>query len=546
MIKTSFTQKKHTLQRKLFTYMFALVVLLLILFFVGTFLIGGYTGAKRQISETLEFQAQVFERQITTHFNNLAVMGIQLSERMTLELERYLEKNDLEFSALNGDQTHIAGLQDALIETLKQKLLETDCSGAFILLNTQINPNVENADTSRSGLYLQRNSLDSTDTGILLYRGLSDVGKNHDAMPHRKWRLEFDTNLFPGYEAVAELPLDTLANNYRLSTVVTLPSTSERVMLLSLPIYGTDGQAYGICGLEISESYFKHIFAQPSELAHAIFCLSSGQQGLVDARESLTAGIVNDYYLAPTGQFSSQPFGYGLSTCESQNTAYVGIVHTISLCPGAETFSVSTLMPREDYDRLEAGSLLRIILLLSVLAALTIVSCLYFSKRYLRPLLKSLTQIQQKEYDVQSRVVEIGDLFAFLAEQDRQSQQLLAAVREEKASVEVALTDIQTQRMQDQQELQRLAYSRKNEVDPADYENFRRGIQDLTATERRVFDYYLEGRTVKEITELLGVKESTVRFHNRNIYTALGVNSLKQLLRCAAIMKQEESANNKK
>lgn len=65
----------------------------------------------------------------------------------------------------------------------------------------------------------------------------------------------------------------------------------------------------------------------------------------------------------------------------------------------------------------------------------------------------------------------------------------------------------------------------------------------MTVTERRVFDYYLEGRTVKEITELMGVKESTVRFHNRNIYTTLGVSSLKQLLRCAAIMAHDEEAS---
>lgn len=521
--------------------MFVLVALLLILFSIGTFLIGGYSGIKRQLSDTLEFQSEVFERQIATHFSNLAVMGIQLSERTASELEQYLENNHLEFSSLNGDQTHISGLQDALIELLKQKLLETDCSGAFILLNVQINPNVENADTSRSGLYLQRNSLDSTDTSILLYRGLSDVGKNHGAMPHRKWRLEFDTDLFPGYEVVAELPRDTLTNSYRLSKVVTLPSTSERVMLLSLPIYGTDGQTYGICGLEISESYFKHIFAQPSELAHAIFCLSSGQQGLMDAQESLTAGTINDYYLAPAGQFASRSFGYGLFACESRNSAYVGIIHTISLSPRQENFSVSTLIPREDYDRLAGKNALRIMLLLLVLVAFTAISSLYFSKRYLRPLLQSLAQIRKREYATQSQVVEIEDLFAFLAEQDRQSQQLLTAVREEKTSVESALMQVRSQRAKDQQELQRLAYSRKNEVDPEDYENFRHGIQHLTATERRVFDYYLEGRTVKEITELMGVKESTVRFHNRNIYTTLGVSSLKQLLRCATIMKHEQS-----
>ena len=53
------------------------------------------------------------------------------------------------------------------------------------------------------------------------------------------------------------------------------------------------------------------------------------------------------------------------------------------------------------------------------------------------------------------------------------------------------------------------------------------------------------GKTVKEIVALTGLKESTVRFHNRNIYTKLGVHSLKQLLRYSAIMKQEEGEGKK-
>lgn len=532
--------KKHTLRRKLFAYMFILVALLLLLFFIGTFLIGGYSGTKHQIADTLEFQSQVFTRQVVSHYSNLAVMGIQLSETTTRELEGYLDEKGLDFPALKGSGEHITGLQETLIEPLQRKLLESDCSGAFILLDTQINTNVENAATSRSGLYLQRNSLDSTDTGILLYRGLADVGKHHNAMPHRKWRLEFDTNLVPNYEELSALPWDSLTNNYRLSRAVTLPGTSERVMLLSVPIYGTDGQYYGICGMEISESYFKHVFAQPSELNHAIFCLSPDSDGLGDSGESLTAGIVNDYYLAPSGSFATKPFGQGLFSCESEDSAYIGIISPIALSPGQESFSVSTLIPRQDYDSLAAKNALRVALLLLVLAALTAVSCFYFSRNYLRPLTQSLTQIRKKEYTAQSQVVEIDDLFAFLAEQDRQERQILATVQEEKTFAEAALAQLRTEQAQDKQTLQRLAYSRKNEVDPEDYENFRRGIQDLTATERRVFEYYLEGRTVKEITELMGVKESTIRFHNRNIYSALGVNSLKQLLRCAAIMAQDE------
>lgn len=535
-------RRKATLKRKLFAYMFLLVLLLLTLFFIGILLINGFSGVKQELADTLHFQSEVFARQLSSHYSNLAVMGIQLSERTAESIDRYLDESDLCFDDLRGSQLHIEGIQEALIDKLHQKLLETDCTGAFVLLDTQVNPNVENAATSRSGLYLQRNSLDSTDTRILLYRGLSDVGKRHDAMPHRKWRLEFDTNLVPDYDTLVSGAALPLQMSYRLTDVVTLPGTSERVMLLTVPIFGAEQQFYGICGFEISESYFKHIFAQPSELNHAIFCLSRGPQGLTDAAACLSAGVTSNYYLAPVGQFRPAPFGSGLFTCEGGDERYVGVIESVRLCPGQEAFSVSALIPRADYDARALKTSVRITLLLIVIVAFSAVCCLYFSRRYLHPLKQSIDQIRQKEYaTTKSMLAEIDDLFAFLAEQDRQSEAALAAVQKEKASVEAELAQIQAERSQDKQELQRLAYSRKMEVDPEDYENFCHGIQNLTATERRVFDYYLEGKSVKEITELMGVKESTVRFHNRNIYVALGVNSLKQLLRCAAIMRQEEA-----
>ena len=82
-------------------------------------------------------------------------------------------------------------------------------------------------------------------------------------------------------------------------------------------------------------------------------------------------------------------------------------------------------------------------------------------------------------------------------------------------------------------------------VDPYDYEDFKNGLKFLTEREKEILDLYIAGKTVKEIVALTGLKESTIRFHNRNIYTKLNVHSLKQLLRYAAIMKQEEGERGK-
>ena len=61
----------------------------------------------------------------------------------------------------------------------------------------------------------------------------------------------------------------------------------------------------------------------------------------------------------------------------------------------------------------------------------------------------------------------------------------------------------------------------------------------LTPTEKKIYDLYCEGRKTKEVTELLGIKETTLKFHNSNIYSKLGVKSKKQLLECALCLKQD-------
>ena len=91
-----------------------------------------------------------------------------------------------------------------------------------------------------------------------------------------------------------------------------------------------------------------------------------------------------------------------------------------------------------------------------------------------------------------------------------------------------------------QMELERLAYSRQTEIDPDAYAQFLEGIETLTSTERKIFSHYLDGLTVKEIAQLLSVKESTVYSHNKNIYSKLGISSRKQLLRFASLKQHQD------
>ena len=59
---------------------------------------------------------------------------------------------------------------------------------------------------------------------------------------------------------------------------------------------------------------------------------------------------------------------------------------------------------------------------------------------------------------------------------------------------------------------------------------FTAGLDLLTPTERAIFEAYLQGTTTKDIMRDLNIKENTLKFHNKNLYSKLGVSSRKQLL----------------
>lgn len=535
--------KKRTLRAKLFGYMFMLAISLLIFLMLGIFLIGGFAQTKVKISKTLNFQMEVFERQIESHFDALSVMGMQLSDNANEVIGGYLAKNKIDFSGLNGSQQHIEELQEALITPLRHTLWEADCTGAFIMLEATVNTDVENAEHSRTGLYLQQNSIESLDKRILLYRGLSAVGKKYDCMPHRKWRLEFSTNLFPNYNALKDKASFPTSASCRLTDVFLLPGTDQYVVLLTVPIFGKNGEFFGLCGFEINEAYFKKVFAQPSELDHAIFCLSNSETGLLQNDSLLSAGIINEYYLEPKGSFAASDFGRGLTVYENtgDGSSYLGLSRQVALCPDQCTLFVSTLMPLEDYRRLAAADTLSILVLIIVFLLASGSMAFYFSHRYIKPLKNSIDKIKRKEYAYSAdQSTDIIDLFAFLADQDKMNEAALAKAKQECAAVLLTIDQMQTEYDEANRQVSRLAYSRKSEVDPDDYENFKLGLKQLTPRENEVLSLYIAGKGVKEIEELTGMRESTVRFHNRNLYSKMGVHSLKQLLRYISIMKQEE------
>ena len=516
--------------RRLFATMVLLVMLLLLAATIALFMIGRFTSAQEKTQEALSLQIKFFEKEMHSHFEHLQLMAIQLSQQAGGAVDRYLEEQDIAFADLTDSQEHLSNLQRILLEPLRQRILQSDCSGAFIMLDATVNSALADSQYSRSGLYIQRAGLEPSNTDMLLYRGNPSVSQKQGVLPHRKWHLEFDTRMISGYDKAMNREISDIHFASTISDLWVMPGTSEPAVHVLLPILGMDGSKYGLCGLEVSQSYFKLLHAQPTNFSYLSCTLSEPEEGILNGANGLSCGVVSGYFLPVDEKMEIEALSGELNCYRGSDTSYVGISKETTLFDGAKPMIITTMIRKAEYDEDVLRSNLQLALMIILLFFFVFNSCWFFSKRYLMPILKGLEQMKKNMApENPSGIAEIDELFAFLSEQYRAH-----------AEIEHQYQQVSADYAHARAEINRLSNrAKKDNADPDIYELFRTNLKTLTPTEKKVFEHYISGRTVKEILDMEGIKESTLKFHNRNIYTKLGISSRKELLMYAALMQKQ-------
>ena len=532
-----FRKKKMSMWRKLLLYMLTLVLVVVVFVFVGLFFVGQFSTTTEKYANNLTFQNEFYTRQIEKYFDGISMMSEMLASDSSDIIDKYLTENEIHMSALNDSQLYTEGAQKALFPKLKEELLKADASGAFIMLNATVNTGEADSDKSRTGLYFQRSTLDRTDETLLLFRGSAELGRKNGVMPHRKWRLEFKTDFVPQTKKFFNETIVEEKNSL-LTDIFTLNGTSEEAMAFLTPLFGADGSYYGVCGFEISKNYFKDFFAQPTRLDQLTCTFSkTTEDGRIDCDNVFWAGVFNGYSLKPNGTLVPKKMSDALFELAGENT-FVAAGKEVTICGTA--YTLIAMQPKSEFDKTVAINVAKIVSVCFLLVFSAVMLCVVFSRKFVSPVIKSLERIRMQEHaGTKSDIIEIDDLFVYLAGQDKLRE--IETENLKRRNEELAIvTETQNNEIGKRQaEIDRLAYSRKNEIDPDDYEAFRIGIKELTKTEKTVFDLYLQGKTADEIAVALNIRESTLKFHNHNILEKLGVSSRKQLLRYATLLKQE-------
>ena len=533
-----------SMRRRLMVYLFAMMLFFSLLVATLLILFGAIDPIGSEMEWALTNQLENSVNFVEQQSNDQAAYAVAFSRQLTATVEDEHDRSGVAFDQLRNDPDVLTSVQSRLFEVVYNNMQLAPCSGAFCFLNTTVNDTLPTK--SCQGLYLKYANLYAENTihnDVCLFRGFSSVARENNISLHSTWQLEIQEGLFPEIDALMSAKNERLSKSYFLTSVYRLPDTWENVRFLCVPVFDARGATIGVCGFEISNLYFmlSHKTSE-AEQSH-IFCalLDRGPHGYVGQ----VAGNQSGYFPPVDSGFTIEN-NQSLTVFHSGDIEFIGKVQELKV--GTTTHVVAVMVPAEEYQALVRTVQLKIAAILFITALAILVVTLWGSKKYVAPILKDLERIKDGTAPEQghSRVLEIGDLFAFLAQQDREHEAALSALHQEKLEAQSRQERLQSELRQAnseyesaQVEIARLAYSRKQEVDPDDFQFFLDGISKLTPTEHKVFDLYLDGKSAKDIIAILGITENTLKYHNKNIYNKLGVASRKQLLRYAALMKQQ-------
>lgn len=79
-------------------------------------------------------------------------------------------------------------------------------------------------------------------------------------------------------------------------------------------------------------------------------------------------------------------------------------------------------------------------------------------------------------------------------------------------------------------ELRKLINIQMEQISEDSIRIFERRLRKLTPKEKEILNLYAKGKKNPDILQLLGVQETTLKFHSKNIYTKLGVKNRRELL----------------
>ena len=546
--KSERRKKGTTLQRRLILF-FMSSTAALILCFALLLMVFGINGREETVLlNYFDTELTGIAGAISNDLGQLSVDGINLAESISRRSDEFFREHGI---CADDLQAHPELLMPLLNEHALELIDTTgyrSCGGAFILLDATVNTDGANAEYSRAGIFIKKTQPTSTRAvGVKLHwlRGPADIARHNGIQLLGQWKMEFDTRgqdfFFDVMETARNNPDLPLSRLYYWTGRVTLKDNSEAGFLLCVPLRSEDGAVFGLCGIEVSDRMFKSLYSPTTGRYENAFAVAAPAEdhGLLTSN-----GIIaGNYYL--TGNRMERDLTLmddeqGFSILQSDEGIYGGRINSLRLYPAGSPYegqrwAVAVLMGQDALKAAVAGNSLYLVLIVAGLLIISIIASVVISRHYLKPVTEAFDRVRSSAYHETDPApyLEINDFLEFLAQKDKEHEEEVRELSRRHKHARSEADKAQTQ-------LSRIADKKMQEIDPDSFDLFLENLKTLTRKEREVFDLYLEGKSAKEIVELMGFTDNALKFHNKNLYSKLGVTSRKELLLYAALMEREK------
>ena len=566
---------KRSMRGRFIIYLLSLVLLAGSAMLILLNVIGIVQPPSHDIDRFLEYELNTRTNDIKRQMNALAAHNIDLSQQLQNDIDRVMLEQGIynNYDALNNNPEALTAIQQATYQTLAAKMQQAPASGALYLINASVNTNL--LEPTYNGLFLKFTNIYSENTlfnETCMFRGNPQVARNNNISLYSTWQLELNVHAYPQADKLLHAKENNISQQYILTDVAHLKESWEQSRLFLMPINSNNGRIIGICGFEISSVYFQQRTKQANYKGYPLITaiLDKKADNEYQGQLSNPASFVN-----ATIKTSSDG-EHELFTAGQER--FIGF--TAPLKVGVSEHKVAVMLPADSYYHLQGQAKMRLLIMLGIILLLSLLSAGYFSKKYVDPLVADLQQLQQNpDAPPQANVLELNQFFEFLqnhseqqAEKLRQLQsennqvqkqyglaamrlqeaqekqkqtanqyiqleEQLATLQNEIQQVRLQMEQTQQEKLQAQQEreqaqqqfnfaqaaLEKAIEKKLESVDPDSYQMFIDNLATLTPKEEDIFNLYVQGCSTKDIISQLGITENTLKYHNKNIYSKLGV-----------------------
>lgn len=244
----------------------------------------------------------------------------------------------------------------------------------------------------------------------------------------------------------------------------------------------------------------------------------------------------------PDGVLAIEAMQNGLSRF-SGGYEYVGLLERVSFTRDDEGHTLAVLVPREDYDHAVLGGVVQTALFAFLLLFFAVACCLYFTRRYLRPVYEDMKRLQaETPSKAQMSFYDFDPLSDAITAREETHKAIVISLEDEKESLQSQYDETQNLLEVAQADAHSLAARRRDELDPAAYQLFLREYRKFSDKQRQVIDDMVDGLSPQESADRLSYQKSTIYSYRRDVYDRLNItgrDKLQQLRLRVALLRQD-------